>query len=187
MITTTCRILRRPGSTAARPCGGPSCTNGITPTRTTRPTASAISTSRRLTGRTYDACVEFRCTCGCAAVASVPGAHPSRPGCEAFSAQSGHVDLALARPVELAEEDALIAPQGEPAFPQRHEHLWAHQRGAHVRRRVGAVCVVVLPAPAVFDDPLHRRLDVVRESRIDVLVDRHAGGRMGHVDERGGG
>src|SRR5205823_13226482 len=34
--------------------------------------------------------------------------------------------------------------------------------------------------------PLHRRLDVLGERRIGVLVDRHAGGRVRDIDEGGG-
>src|ERR671934_116510 len=49
--------------------------------------------------------------------------------------------------------------------------------------RNGTVPDVVPPAPAVLDDLLHRRLDVLGERGIDVLVDRHPGRRVRHVHE----
>src|ERR1700675_2293184 len=93
------------------------------------------------------------------------------------SAQRAHVDLAVPRPVELAEEDALVAPECKLALFERNEYLRAHKGCTHVRGSVRSVVVVVLPAPAVLDDLLHRRLDVVGKVGIDVLVDRHARGR----------
>src|SRR5205807_5370922 len=49
--------------------------------------------------------------------------------------------------------------------------------------RVRPVRVRVL-APTVLDDALHRGLDVLRQHRVGVLVDRHSGGRVWHVDQR---
>ena len=43
-----------------------------------------------------------------------------------------HVHLALARPVELAEEDPLPGAERELPVAQGHEHLRAHQRRPHV-------------------------------------------------------
>src|SRR6266487_2999655 len=101
-------------------------------------------------------------------------------------AQRGDEDLAVTRPVELAEEDALPAAERELAVAQRHEDLRAHQRGAHVRRGVGPVRVVdVLPGPAVVDDLLERVLEILRHEGVGVLGDRDAGRRVGNVDEGG--
>src|ERR1043165_8413511 len=99
------------------------------------------------------------------------------------SAQGGHVDLALTRAVELAEEDRLVAAKCQLALLERNEHLGAHEGCTHVGRRIRPVGIVVLPAPAILDDPLQRPLDVVRESRIDVLIDGHPGRRVRHVNE----
>src|SRR6185312_7428832 len=41
----------------------------------------------------------------------------------------------------------------------------------------------MLPAAVVVDDPFHRRLDVLGERRVSVLVDRHPGSRVRHVDQ----
>src|SRR5207248_527303 len=98
--------------------------------------------------------------------------------------QRCHVDAPLARPVELAEEDPLPGPERKPAAVERNEDLRAHQRGADVRGRILLALLDVLPAPAVADDPLERSLEVARDSRVGVLVDRHPGGRVRHVDER---
>ena len=50
------------------------------------------------------------------------------------------VDLALARAVELAEEDALVRAEREASVAQRDEHLRARgERGAGVGRRVRPV------------------------------------------------
>ena len=43
----------------------------------------------------------------------------------------------------------------------------------------------VLPRPVLRDDPLERSLEVARDRRVGVLVDRHARGRVRDVDERG--
>src|SRR4051794_4536488 len=95
------------------------------------------------------------------------------------------VDLAVARAVELAEEDPLVPPEREPAVAQRHEDLRAHQRRAHVRRRVRPVGIVdVLPLPVLVDDLLQRALEVQPDEGVGALVDRHAGRRVRHVDER---
>src|SRR6185312_747624 len=70
-------------------------------------------------------------------------------------------DLALARSVELAEEDALPLAERKLAVAQRDEDLRARQRRADVRRRVRAVGIFdMLPVPAVVDDPLHGVLEV---------------------------
>src|SRR2546430_1480825 len=83
------------------------------------------------------------------------------------TAQRRHVDRALARPVDLAEEDPLVAAELELALRERDEHLGAHERRTHVRRRIWAVCVLVAPAPAVLDDLLHRGLDIASEIRVE--------------------
>ena len=94
------------------------------------------------------------------------------------------IDLAVARPVELAEEDPLPAAERELAAVERHEDLRVHQRRAHVRGGVGAVGVLgVLPVPAVVDHLLERVLEVLRDERVGVLVDRDARGRVRNVDE----
>ena len=94
-------------------------------------------------------------------------------------------DLAVARPVELAEEDALPLPERELAVADRDEDLRARQRRADVRRRVRAVRILgVLPVPAVVDDLLERVLEVLGDERVGVLVDRDAGRRVRDVDER---
>src|SRR2546429_5429928 len=56
-----------------------------------------------------------------------------------------------------------------------------------MRGRVRPVGVRVPPAAVVVDDPLHRRLDVLGESGIGVVVERQAGRRVRDVHERGGG
>src|SRR5215208_2253468 len=91
---------------------------------------------------------------------------------------------ALSRPVELAEEDPLPCPERETAVPQRDDHLGAHQRRTDVRRRVLLPRLDVLPAPVVADHPLERRLEVARNGRIGVFVDRHPGGRVRDEDEQ---
>src|SRR5919204_575856 len=101
--------------------------------------------------------------------------------------QRGDVDLPLARPVELAEEDSLPAAERELPVVERDEHLGAHERRADVRRGVRPVRVLdMLPAPPVLDDLLERSLEVARNRGIRALVDRHARGRVRHVHERGG-
>src|SRR6266508_844416 len=100
-------------------------------------------------------------------------------------AQRGDVDLALARAVELAEEDALVRPEGQATLIERNQHLRAHQRCSDVRRRVLPVGVHMLPAPAVLDDLLERGLEVLDQLGVDALVDRHPGSRVRHVDESG--
>ena len=44
----------------------------------------------------------------------------------------------------------------------------------------------VLPRPALVDDALEGGLEVTRDRGVGVLVDRHPGGRVGHVDEHRG-
>ena len=53
--------------------------------------------------------------------------------------------------------------------------------------RVLLALLDVLPRPLGRDDPLEGRLEVARDSGIGVLVHRHAGRRVGHVHEHGGG
>src|SRR5689334_12501666 len=99
----------------------------------------------------------------------------------AMSGQRRDEDLALARAVELAEEDALVGAEREAPFAQRDEHLRARgERGACVRRRVRPVLVVMAPVPIVADDALERVLEIGHELRVDPLVDRDARGRMGN-------
>src|SRR5438477_3485082 len=100
--------------------------------------------------------------------------------------QRSDVHLPLPRAVELAKEDPLPAAEGESPVVERDEHLRTDQRGTDVRRRVRPVRVRVTPAAVVVHDALHRRLDVLGERRIGVLVDRHAGGRVRDIDEGGG-
>src|SRR5262249_48318685 len=98
------------------------------------------------------------------------------------SAQRGDEDVAVARAVELAEEDALPASEAELPVMDRAGHLRPDQRAANVRRRVRAVRVLdVLPRPTVVDDLLQRSLEIAGDERIGALVDRHPGGRMRHV------
>ena len=52
-------------------------------------------------------------------------------------------------------------------------------------RRVLLARLDVLPRPAVLHDPLERGLEIARDRRIRMLVDRHAGGRMRDVDGYG--
>src|SRR5690242_4582377 len=102
--------------------------------------------------------------------------------------ERGDDDLTLARPVELAEEDPLPAAERELPVAERDEDLRARQRRAHVRRRVRTVGILhVLPVPAVVDDLLQRVLEILRDERVGVLVDRDAGRRVRDVDERGRG
>src|SRR4249919_435087 len=102
-------------------------------------------------------------------------------------AQHRDEDRPLARTVELAEEDALPGPECESTVvAKRDDDAGAHQAGADVRRGVLLARLDVLPRPAVFDHTLERCLEVARDCRIRVLVDRDAGGGMWHVDEHGG-
>ena len=95
-----------------------------------------------------------------------------------------HVDGSLARAVELAEEDPLPRAERErPVLAQRDDDARPHERRADVRRRVLLARLDVLPRPAVLDHPLERRLEVARDRRVGVLVDRHARGRVRDVDE----
>ena len=73
------------------------------------------------------------------------------------------------------------------AVLQWDEHLGPGQRSTHVRRRVLLTGLDVLPAPVLAHDALHRSLEVTRDGRVGVLVDRHARGRVRHEDERGRG
>src|SRR5207244_2735251 len=90
-------------------------------------------------------------------------------------AQRRHVDGPLTRAVELAEEDPLPGAEREPPSVERHEDLRAHERRADMRRGVLLALLDVLPAPAVADDSLQRRLEVAGDRGIRVLVDRDAG------------
>ena len=79
---------------------------------------------------------------------------------------------ALARTVELAEEDPLPRPESERAVaPERDDHARAHQRCTDVRGRVLLALLDVLPRPAVVDDPLEGHFEVARDHRVGVLVD----------------
>src|SRR5918996_2073008 len=100
---------------------------------------------------------------------------------------NGDVDRPVARPVELAEEDALPRAQRErPVLAQRHDHARPHQRGANMPRRVLLVRLDVLPRPVVADDALERDLVIAGDRGIGVLVDGDACGRVRHVyDDRG--
>src|SRR5438270_7666726 len=69
------------------------------------------------------------------------------PGPGPASGQRRHVHVALARAVELAEEDPLPRPEREASVVQRDEHLRPHQRRADVRGRVLLALLDVLPAP----------------------------------------
>ena len=97
----------------------------------------------------------------------------------------GHVHGPRPRPVELAEEDALPRAERELAVAKRHEHLRPHQRRARMRGRVLLALLDVLPPPRLRDELLERHLEVARDHRIGVLVDRQAGGRVRDVDEHG--
>ena len=76
-------------------------------------------------------------------------------------------------------------PSASSPVAERDEHLRAEQRGAHVRGRVRAVGVDVLPRPAVVGDLREGHLEVVEEVRVDLLVDRDARRRVRDVDENG--
>ena len=52
-----------------------------------------------------------------------------------------------------------------------------------MRGRVGPVGVVVAPAPVLSDELLERRLEVLHEFGVDLLVDRDPCGRVRHVDQ----
>src|SRR5438105_1801366 len=81
-------------------------------------------------------------------------------------------DLAVARTVELAEEDPLPLTERELAAVERDEDLRVHQRCPNMGRRIGSVGILdVLPIPAVVDDLLERVLEILRHERIRVLVD----------------
>src|SRR2546421_1221825 len=109
-----------------------------------------------------------------------------RPGKAGALAQRSDVDLSVARAVEFAEEDPLPGAESELAVVKRHEDLRAHQRCTDVRRRIRAVGIFdVTPFPAVVDDLLQRRLEILGDGRIGVLVDRDPGRRVRHVDECG--
>ena len=99
-------------------------------------------------------------------------------------AQDADEDLAVARPVELAEEDPLPAAERELAVADRDEDLRAHERSAHVRGGVRPRVLGVLPVPPLVDDLLERVLEVLRDERVGVLVDRDARRRVRDVDER---
>src|SRR4051794_2433948 len=98
--------------------------------------------------------------------------------------QGRDVHLAGARAVELAEEDALVAPERKVAALERNEHLRADEGRPEMSGSVRPVGVVVPPGPALVHDALERLLEVSDELRIDLLVDRHPGGGVRHVDER---
>src|SRR5207244_698878 len=85
------------------------------------------------------------------------------PGVSAL-AQRRDVDLPLARSVELAEEDSLVGTERKLALRERNEYLRAHQRGPDVRGRIRSVGVLdMLPVPAVVDDLLQRRFEILRD------------------------
>src|SRR6185503_2566300 len=102
------------------------------------------------------------------------------------SVQRRDVDLALPRAVELAEEDALIGPEGELALGQRDHDLRPDEGRARMGRRIRAVGVVVPPPPVLSDDSTEGALEILDEVGVDVLVDRHGSGRVRDVDERRG-
>ena len=54
-----------------------------------------------------------------------------------------------------------------------------------MRRGVLLPLLDVLPGPVGWNDPLEGRLEVPGDRRVGVLVDRHPGRRVRHVDERG--
>src|SRR3954451_24121982 len=99
-------------------------------------------------------------------------------------AEDADIELAGARAVELAEEDALPGPQRElPVVPQRHEHLRPHQRCPRMRGSVLLTLLEVLPPPPFGNDLLERHLEVPGDERVGIRIDRQAGGRVRHVDE----
>ena len=96
-------------------------------------------------------------------------------------------DGPLARPVELAEEDPLPACRARARRSSSGTSTCGPISEARMcDGRVRLALLDVLPAPVVADDLLERRLEVARHGRVGVLVDRHAGGRVRDVDERGG-
>ena len=56
-----------------------------------------------------------------------------------------------------------------------------------MRRRVLLALLDVLPGPVGGDDLLQRGLEVACDRGVGMLVDRHARGRVGDVDESGRG
>src|SRR5262249_19329186 len=100
--------------------------------------------------------------------------------------ESGDVDGAGPWAVELAEEDALPGAERKPSVADGDDDLLAHQARADVRGRVLLAGLDVLPAPAVADDALERRLEVPGDGRFGVLVDRQCRGSV-RDEEQGGG
>src|SRR6266516_888588 len=89
-------------------------------------------------------------------------------------AKRGDDDRAVARPVELAEEDPLPLTECELAVAERDHDLRARQRRTYVRGCVRPVGILdVLPVPAVVDDLLQCGLEVLGDERVGVLVDVH--------------
>ena len=74
----------------------------------------------------------------------------------------------------------------------RRRHAAGRRRSApcnEARMCVGAFSSpssMMLPRPAVLDHALERRLEIARDGRVGVLVDRHACRRVRHVDEHRG-
>jgi len=80
-------------------------------------------------------------------------------------------------------EALAVHAERQAATVHGDEHLRPHQRGADVRRRVLLALLDVLPAPTLGCHPLERHLEVARDHRVGVLVDRQAGRRVRDVDE----
>src|SRR5580704_4113391 len=94
---------------------------------------------------------------------------PRRVGAEPALPDDADVDRARLGPVELAEEDRLVAAERRRAVPQRNQHLGPGDRRTPVRGAVGTVDVVVREAPVVADDPLEGTLEIGDQYRIDLL------------------
>src|SRR5882672_6390558 len=73
--------------------------------------------------------------------------------------EDGDVDGALARAVELAEEDSLIGAERQLPVAERNQHLRSNEGRANVRWAVRSVLVVVPPRPFVVDDVFEGTLD----------------------------
>src|SRR5215208_5174901 len=132
------------------------------------------------------------------ALASTSSGRPSERGSVAATAllpRDLDEDLAVARPVELAEEDALPAAQQQLAFDDRHGFGGRpDESGAHVRPAVRMQLVVVealrphgqvvVPVVrALVRDPRERLVEVLEEPVL-ALLDKDGARRVRRVHER---
>ena len=97
-------------------------------------------------------------------------------------------DLALARPVELGEDDGLEPAERQLAVVDPDGDVSSEQGGSEVRVRVaplavGDARVVVAVAVPLRDKPLDEPLQVVDQRALE-LVDEQSAGGVQRVDER---